>query len=115
MEFYVSSFIALTAPDPEDGERREVLRYQAAYQLPRGNRFFHDHVFDDQRFAEIFIAKIRIAIKNGRKLDEKHWNEGDPMYGSDAYAAGGDQWALEERAREEAGEGFYFHSHGGWL
>lgn len=36
------------------------------------------------------------------------------MYGSEAYIAGGNQWALEERARDEEGGGFHFHSYGGW-
>lgn len=112
----VGSWVVLTSPDPEDGERRERLIYHVVATFDDGRRFIHAETYTTADAADLLATKIAAAVRAGRvlKLDE-HWNETDPAYGSaqwQAADAAGD-W-LEREREDDRNPGMVHHGHGGW-
>lgn len=107
----------------EDGEDDIASRFYVVVETPDGRRFAHDRGFMDvePRFdpvegrylqrvqlaspeaqAEALRAKIERHLKAGGKLDDAHWNEVDPCYGSEAYATLDAMSYFKGRERQEA-------------
>jgi hypothetical protein len=108
----VASWIGLTAPDPEDGQRREHLTWLVRATADDGERFDHVRSFNDEAGAIMLAAKVRATLDRGGHLNMDHWQEADPAYGSEAYQRA--ERAGDLRPEPEDGEGFSFHANGGW-
>jgi hypothetical protein len=112
MQFFVRSDLVVTGYDAEFADAtnpRGALYGQALYVVAEahdGRRWAHDHLFVASRRdalavlarAERLCSRIQAAYDAGRRLDQAHWREIDPAYGSDAYVA---QDVEAERARQE--------------
>jgi hypothetical protein len=85
---------------PEDGEMMYGTVYQVTLTDSRGNRWIHGHGFDTNEEAMALLD--RIEAHGEVNLD--HWNECDPAYGSEAWAAldAEGHWVALERKEEEA-------------
>lgn len=107
----------------EDGDDLIALVFHVVVETPEGRRFAHDHGFRTierrhdpeeghywQRVdraipaeaSEALRAKVERHLKAGGKLDDRHWIEIDPAYGSAAYSALDAQAWFKGRERDEA-------------
>jgi hypothetical protein len=87
----------------ECGSPKHFEAYCVQAEDEKGNRWVHDHTFklvdfikkaegDTTKAREIleltmekFFDKMKLHLQNGGKLNEAHWEEDEPCYGSDAY------------------------------
>lgn len=114
----------------EDGEPAIGSLFYLMFETPDGRRFSHDYavrdleliaVTDDEgnsysgwhripnvtRRLEALQDQVERHLKAGGKLDDNHWHEGDPAYGSTAYQtldAQGYFLAAERQRDRERGE-----------
>jgi hypothetical protein len=70
-------------PDPILGEV-----FYAVVASPKGRVWVHRHGFfgeGAEASAEALVARVAAALEAGRRLDQDHWTEDRPIYGSEAY------------------------------
>jgi hypothetical protein len=94
----------------EDGEMMEGLSFYLVATAPNGRRFVHSKRFNspsrnrlEQAKSDIryLLARVKVAQAMGNwagPVGNAHWNEVDPAYGSEAYAA---NWVAIEADRKE--------------
>ena len=74
--------------ETEDGHRfAHNARFAGAerWEDPEGYTGFSDIRKEAEAKAEALCVKIQKALKEGRSLNEAHWDEIFPVYGSDAF------------------------------
>jgi hypothetical protein len=116
MQFLVVSDIVVVGSNPEMADisnPRGEIHGEAFYvvaEAPTGRRWAHDHSFVTTSMngdggcanrSEALRARIERAYAAGRKLDQRHWREIDPCYGSEAYVEQDVERHRWEREREE--------------
>lgn len=114
MQFLVVSDLVVVATNPEladiSNPRGEI--YEAAFSViaetKNGRRWAHDHTFyakrNDPSGSERVMAlraRIERAYAAGHKLDQRHWIEIDPCYGSEAYVEQDIEFDRWSRERED--------------
>lgn len=106
LNFGIASVLAVVGYDPEmadvDHPRGEIVRevFSVGAEAADGRRWNHDFSSLDRAVVERLLARIEAAVAAGRALDDAHWVEGRPVYGSEAYIAQGvdhDDWMIERR------------------
>ena len=115
MQFHLALKVVVVATNPELADftnpRGEIRReaYSVIAEAKNGRRWGHDHTFvsrhngdDCGERAEALRARIERAYAAGLKLDQNHWREIDPCYGSEAYV---EQDVDAHRAAREREEG----------
>jgi hypothetical protein len=101
VDFYVNSEGRERAG--EDGYPAGYLVYFITGVYASGRRIAHHRYFDDEAEANRLLARIHAA---GDEIDDAHWVEGLPVYGSLYYQRHGGEatlCALESRSRHETG------------
>lgn len=92
IEFFVRDDVFISHLD-ECGHGVEALCYYVVAEAPNGRRFAHERTFHDagvygvgEALANRLLAAIVKAYVAGIEPQwDKHWQEIDPAYGSDAY------------------------------
>jgi hypothetical protein len=112
-EIDVASDVYAGTPHWEDGSARDELVYFVIATAPNGRRFAHFKAFTTEKFTreecEERVARLAAQIGVARNfgwagpIDNKHWRETYPVYGSKAYENGQAAEVAAERARDEAG------------
>jgi hypothetical protein len=115
LEIFVRSDLVETGGYTEDGDREIKAAFYLVAEDDRGARVAHDFSVrawrsdDPDAVARMDRLRARVAahVAAGGSLDQDHWTEVDPAYGSEAYQALdglGCFWGKEVIAASEAGE-----------
>ncbi len=96
----------------EDGELNVVVTWGVIAYNEDGQRFGYcgpvctRHRQDAQGLADR-IRRHQADHPGWTPVDNRHWNESDPVYGSPAYQRGGYEEAWAQRERQEDAWGFH--------
>jgi hypothetical protein len=115
LDIFARNDLIETGQWTEDGEREIAVAFYLVAEDHRGARVAHDFSVrawrsDDQdAIARIegLRARVEAHVAAGGALDQDHWTEIDPAYGSEAYQsldAQGYFWGQEVIAAVDAGE-----------
>jgi len=108
IQAYVGTEIYVAGPG-EWGDPFTAERYVVLFETKSGRRFCHKYYFNGaeswvdfegyqgyrdirkeaEDAAQALCDRVNAALRSGRKLNQAHWEELSPVYGSEAYEAMG--------------------------
>ncbi len=88
----------------EDGEAAIRRRYYVVAEVASGARWAHDYGYAEEAGADALRGRVAAHLEAGGVLNEAHWYDIDPAYGSAAYQGLDDQGFYRARERQEVRE-----------
>ena len=101
MKAFTRSDLRQLGTDPEEGTPVVVEQFYIVVEDDKGNRWAHDHNFDNADDAGVLEDTIqdRLDILGMAALNMDHWNEAAPCYGSIAHQKVGDLYLMDDDDR----------------